>query len=427
MALDSEPSPESRPSWVGLISADAAFRNQLQDALEASSAPFQLALAIDSPFSAIGDMEMQEMERSNLELLVVDLESDPAMGMDFIRSAMKSGVAPRVLAAGRDLSQDLLLQALQAGVMEVLPKPVQSAEVDAALQRILRKAGRTPASDAAEDEDEAVPGRTIAFFGAKGGVGTTSLATNLAVEIHRITGARTRLLDLDVEQGETGILLGLDPNFSLLELLRNYEPMVSGLLASCIDHDEASGIDLLAAPVKSGPVPADDFDLISGERMAEVLAFLREHYDYVVIDRPRTFHPAFDRILEMVDEVYFITTPDLQALRNITRSLPRLERMAGSSKERRLHLVLNRYPANHPISIREIEQTVGLEIYHTLGADFFPLNESIHERTPAVLREKSQYATDVKKLATKITGTAEEQDSEKGFLGGLMDAVRKRG
>ncbi len=427
MTLDSLPSSDSHPSWVGLISADPAFRNQLQNALETSSAPFQLALAIDSPFSAIGDMEMQEMERSSLELLVVDLESDPVMGMDFIRSAMEAGIAPRVLAAGRDLSQELLLQALQAGVMEVLPKPIQAEEVEAALQRIVRKAGRSPAAEVEEEEAGPVPGRTIAFFGAKGGVGTTSLATNLAVEIHRITGARTLLLDLDVEQGETGILLGVDPNFSLLELLRNYEPMVSGLLASCIDHDEASGIDLLAAPVKSGPVPSDDFDLISGERMAEVLDFLKEHYDYVVIDRPRTFHPAFDRILEMVDEVYLITTPDLQALRNITRSLPRLERMAGSSKGQRLHLVLNRYPANHPISIREIEQTVGLEVYHSLGADFFPLNESIHERTPAVLREKSQFATDVKKLAAKITGSADAKEQEKGFLGGLMDAVRKRG
>ena len=61
MTLDSLPSSDSHPSWVGLISADPAFRNQLQNALETSSAPFQLALAIDSPFSAIGDMEMQEM------------------------------------------------------------------------------------------------------------------------------------------------------------------------------------------------------------------------------------------------------------------------------------------------------------------------------------------------------------------------------
>jgi pilus assembly protein CpaE len=411
------------PAWVALISTDADFRTRFHRILDDPEVPGQLALAIDCPFSAVSDVELQELERADPALVVVDLGSDPRMGLEFIQSLIDSGNASSVVAAGSDLSQDLLLQAIQVGVMEVLSKPLDEDHARQALNRVLSKAGRAPRMETGKGE-----GRIMAFFGAKGGVGTTALATNLAVEVRRLTGKRTLLLDLDVEQGETALLLGMEPRFTLLDLLRNYQKVVSGLLASCIDHHEPSGIDLLAAPLRTAPVQPEDLELLSGDRMREVLDFLRDHYDYVIIDRPKSFHPAFNCVLEEADERYMVTTPDLQALRNVTRSLPSLSHTARQAKGDPIRLVVNRYPPNHVISLEDIRETVGLEAYHHLGADFFPINESIHERTPAVLRENSQFAQDVKELARKVTGLADAEaaGSKKGLLGGILDAVRNR-
>lgn len=421
-----KPPPSSAPHtfWVAVVSTDAEHRESLRDALDDPATPAQLALSIDCPFSAVSDVEMQEIRKATPELLVVDLEEDPHAGLEFIRTVLESGAASAVVATGRDLSQDLLLKALEAGVTEMLPKPLEKEAVHTAVERVLRRAGRISRPSG---EEEA--GRVIALLGAKGGVGTTVLATNLAVEIRRLTGKRTLLLDLDVEQGETALLLGMDPQLSLLDLLRNYQPEVSGLLASCIDRHAASGLDLLAAPVQPSPVQQADLDLLSGERMREVMGFLREHYDYIVIDRPRSFHPAFSQVIEDADETFLITTPDLQALRNIARSMPLLRRMSESSEDGTFHLVVNRYPARPAISLDEIEETVGLDVYHSLAADFFSLNESAHERTPAVMREATQYAGGVRALATKITGPDAGGDGageRRGFLGGLIGAVRNR-
>lgn len=415
------PTHDPNPEWVALISTDAAFRTRFHEILQDPEVPGELALAIDCPFTAVSDVELQELERANPALVVVDLGPEPQEGLEFIQSLIESGNASAVIAAGTDLSQELLLQAIQVGVMEVLPKPLEEQRLQDALRRVIPKAGRAP-----RPEEPKGTGRILAFVGAKGGVGTTALATNLAVELRRLTGRRTLLLDLDVEQGETALLLGMEPRFTLLDLLRNYQKVVSGLLASCIDHHEASGIDLLAAPLQMAPVKDEDLELLSGERMREVLDFLKEHYEYVVIDRPKSFHPAFDSVLQEADERYLVTTPDLQALRNVTRSLPSLERSSGSGKQATIRMVVNRYPPNHVISLHDIEDTVGLEVYHTLGADFFPINESIHERTPAVLRETSQFSKDVRRLAERITGLAGEKESRKGFLGGILDAVRNR-
>ena len=413
--------PSSDPAWVAVVSTDPEFRNKVREMLEAPGLPVALALAIDCPFGAITDLEEQELRKAGPEILIVDLDSDPDAGLEFIRSTLEAGHASGVIAASHDLSQDVLLQGLEAGVSEMIAKPLDPDQAAAAIGRILRKTGRASRPDEQEAEEE---GRILALFGAKGGVGTTALATNLAVAIRTLTGEKTLLLDLDVEQGETAFLLGMSPQLGLLDLLRNFQPEVSGLLASCIDHDDASGVDLLASPLHPAGVRPEELDLLSGESMRQVLTFLRRHYRYIVIDRPKSFHPAFDCVLEEADDVYLVTTPDLQALRNITRSLPLLRRVASGGSANRLHLIVNRYPTQPTLSKEEIEETLGMKVFHILGADFHFLNESIHERTPAALQGTSQFARDIRALGQKVVGTEVEAPARKGLLGGLIGAMR---
>jgi pilus assembly protein CpaE len=303
--------------------------------------------------------------------------------------------------------------------MEVVAKPIDPPQLLAALARTLLRADRTTVSEEPKQE-----GRILAFFGAKGGVGTTAIATNLAVEIHRLTEEKTLLLDLDLEQGEAALLLGMDPALSFLELLRNFQPEVSSLLAACIAHDPRTGIGLLSAPLRGSSLQGDS-EFLTGERMRRVLAFLKEHYRYIIIDRPKSFHPAFACVLEEADDVYLITTPDLQGLRNITRSVPYLQRGSDSRNSGHFHLILNRNPAHPAITLAEIQETVGMPIYHSLSADFFPLDESIRQNTPIVMNHSSQFARDVRALAGKVTGTAEAEPRQ-GLMGRLIGAVRGR-
>lgn len=413
--------PPHNQAWVALVSTDPQFRKGFHEVLDDPALPVRLSLAIDCPFNAMTQVELNELRRSAPDLLVVDIESDPKRGLEFIRSVIDSGHATAVMAASRDLSQELLLQALQSGVMEVVAKPLDPPQLLAALNRTLLRADRYEVAEEKEKQE----GRILAFFGAKGGVGTTAVAANVAVEIRRLTGERTLLLDLDVEQGEAALLLGMDPSLSLLDLLRNFQPEVSSLLAACIDHDPNTGLDLLAAPVQGSAVQPEDFDLLTGESMRQVLAFLKEHYSYIVIDRPKSFHPAFTCVLEEADNVFIITTPDLQGLRNITRSVPLLKRVSESKGAGHVHMIVNRYPAHPAITLAEIQETVAMPIYHSIAADFFPLNESIQEHVPIVMKNTSQFARDVRALAAKVTGTA-GAEPRKGILNRMIGAVRGR-
>lgn len=397
-----------------MISTDGEFRAACRGILEDPDIPVEFRTSIARPFTAIGDAELDELERAGPELVIVDLESDPQVGLRFIQFLVESRRPGAVVAAARELTQELLLRSMRVGVSEVLSKPLEPDETRAALERVFRKAGRP-----AKEKGRVGAGRAITVFGAKGGVGVTALATNLAVAIHRLTRQRTLLLDLDVELGETAFLLGMEPKFSLLDLIRNFHRLDSGLLNSFIGHHE-SGIEVLAAPGQ----PAD-FDAVNGNRMRQVLGFLREHFEWVVIDKPKSFHTAFDCVLEDSDESYLVTTPDLQALRNITRSLPRLQKAKGSGDGPPLRLVVNRWQGEELVSLKEIERTVGLDVFHFLRNDFGPIREAINKGSPVVLQRSSSYGADVQKLAVIITGMAPTEAPRKGLFGGLMAPFRK--
>lgn len=411
------PDTDTPPVTAAVLSTDADFQLDCRKILEDPSIPVELGLVLDRPFTEVGDLDLDELRRADPGLVIVDLESDPHVGMLFIQFLVESRESSAVVAAGRELSQELLLQAIQAGVTEVLSKPLDPEQVREAFHRVLRKTGRM----AKKEERRSEPGRAIALFGAKGGVGTTVLATNLAVAIHRLTRQRTLLLDLDVELGETAFLLGIEPKFSVLDLLRNFHRVDTGLLASFVQHHD-SGIEVLAAPAQ----PAD-VDTVNGDRLRQALDLLREHYEWIVIDKPKGFHSAFNCVIEDSTEAYLLTTPDIASLRNITRAMPLLSKLRGSRQKTPIRLVANRCESDQVVSLRDIERTVGLEVFHSLRNDFAPIVESINLGTPAVLRGSSKYGSDVRKLAGAITDISMgDATPRKSPLKGLVGALRSR-
>src|SRR5690606_11441020 len=123
----------------------------------------------------------------------------------------------RFLAVGPTLSPELLLEAMRAGITEYLPKPVTAEALAGALDRLERKLG-----GAAKDGPARQPGRVFAFFSPKGGSGSTTTATNVAIQLHRLTGKRTLLVDLDLELGEIALFLGVQPRFNFVDMIRNF-------------------------------------------------------------------------------------------------------------------------------------------------------------------------------------------------------------
>lgn len=401
------------PPTAAVISTDREVRERLRGFLREPEAGVRLAVEVELPFTDIADPELRELRAARPEIAFIDLQSDPHVGVKFAAFLVESGIARSLVAVGGDLSPEILLQAMRAGILEVLAHPLTREEVLGAVERVLRRTGRRPGR-----AERASPGTSICVFGVKGGTGSTTVSTNLAVEIHRLTRKKVLLLDLDLELGETALQLGMEPRFSVVDLVRNFHRVDADLLASYIETHH-TGVDILAAPYR----PAD-YEAVSAERVREIMRYLSSQYDYVVVDTPKTFNPASAGAFAEADLIFLVSTADVPAIRNLSRCLPLLSQLGGRQTRDRTRLVVNRYDPAQVITLEEIEKTVGMPVQWTLRNDYRSVMDSINEGTPAVTRSGSSFGRDVRMMAASVTGVTPADMPRRRRLGALLTVWR---
>ncbi|HKY61461.1 MAG TPA: AAA family ATPase, partial [Gemmatimonadota bacterium] len=262
-------------------------------------------------------------------------------------------------------------------------------------------------------------GRLYVFFSPKGGGGATTIATNLAIQLHRLTGERTVLVDLNLELGEVAAFLGLEPRYDFVDLARNLHRIDTGLLASYVTRHE-SGVDVLAAPYR--PQMADS---LPDEQVVQVLRLLRQHYDYVIVDSPKALTSRTVRSLEAADGVFVVAQTNVPTVQNIQRAQALLERLAGNGKA--VRLIVNRHEPDGVISLKDLENSVEMKVYWTIPNDYASVAYSMNSGKPLAMTVGSASARELEGLAARIAGLpAEEGDRRATRLGSLLGRIKDR-
>lgn len=401
---------------TALVSTDRGFREVVKDVFLSHEGWTAPALELTTPFEALGEEQIRALRQLNPELLILDIENAPELGIRFAQFLAETSPGIRFIAAGPLLQPEHLLTAMRAGVADYLPKPVTPEALRDALDRLRVGLGT------GKKEDARRTGQVYAFYSPKGGAGTTTTATNFAVVLHRLTGKRTLLVDLDLELGEIALLLGVQPRFNFVDMVQNFHRMDAELLASYIERHE-SGVHLLSAPYHP-----EKAEVVTAEEIRRIIQFLRKHYDYLVVDTSKSFSPATLASLEQADLAFIVTNVDLASLRNLQRGLPLLKRMLGRD-ETHIRLVVNRYHPENEISLEDVQQTVGIPVFHTLCNDYDEVSRSISTGKPIVLNGNSKFSRDMKNLGVQVTGIRGKGDRGGRFraLSGSLGKLLGRG
>lgn len=396
-----------------VVSASVDFLEGLRRAPSLRSDRFRIEAEIQAPFPEITDSDLKVIREIDPDVIFLDLESNPQIGLRFAQFLVDAEMGKVLVGSAPPLSSELLMEAMRAGISEFIPKPLEAATVEKSLEQVWRKTGRTSRTDR-----DGSSGEVITFFSAKGGSGCTTLCANVGVELHRVSRKKTLLLDLDLELGEMALQMGVEPKFSVVDLVRNFHRVDSDLLTSYIEHHD-SGVDILSAPYQ----PAD-FEAVSDELVGRILRFLSGQYDYVVVDAPKHLSPATLAALKAANHVMVVTTPDLPSLRNLTRGLPLLEEIKESKGRDWLRVVVNRHESRGLVSLDQVEETLGRPIFGTVRNDYETVMQAINTGTPAVTLGPSDFAEDVRVVAGEIAGVDVETRSNRGLLRRLLDSIR---
>jgi pilus assembly protein CpaE len=376
---------------TALISTDRGFREMVKDVFLSHEGWTTPAIEIPVPFEAFGDEQVRALRQVSPDLVILDIADAPDLGIKFAQFLSETAPSVRFIAAGPHLQPEHLLEMMRAGAVDYLIKPVTSEAMRGSLDRLRASLG-IGAGDGPKQ-----PGKLYAFYSAKGGAGTTTAATNFAIVLHRVTGRRLILVDLDLELGEIALLLGVQPRFNFVDMVQNFHRMDADLLASYIERHE-SGVHLLSAPYHP-----ERAEVVTGDEIRRILGFLRKHYDYIVVDTSKSFSPATLAAIEQSDLTFVVTNVDLASLRNLQRGLPLLKRMMQRG-ESQLRLVVNRYHPENDITLEDVQRTLGIPVFRTLCNDYQSISRSITTGKPLVLNGNSKFSEEMKAFGAEVAG-----------------------
>jgi pilus assembly protein CpaE len=406
------PAGDAQQLRAVLISKDDHLRETVFDAVGNGALPITIGLDIIPPPRPLDTEHLERLRSYDPHVVILDMADDPDRD---IRTAglIASGVPGTALVGlGPQLDASRLLDAMRAGVVEYVPGPVEPANVHDALERVMRKSGWGGSLKGQRS------GKLLAFFSPKGGSGSTTVATNVGIELHQLTRKKTLLVDLDLELGEIASLLGVRPRFNFVDLVRNIHRMDADLLSSYIEGHK-SGVQVLSAPFEP-----DIGEEVRGEEIAQALGLLRSHYDYVLVDTSKSLAAPARAALEAADQIFLVTNVDVPSLRNLKRCLPILN-LVTAGDETRLRLVVNRFNGKGLVGLKDIQETLGIEVYWTLPNDFDTVITSISSGQPLVLQGSSRYAKELTALARAIAGGAGDR-TRTSLVDRLLSRFRSR-
>ena len=272
-----------------------------------------------------------------------------------------------MLTAEREVEQKV--RGLRAGADDYLIKPFHPAELLARIKSLLARfaprdslVGRPPL------------GRVFAFYGAKGGVGTTTIAINAAIALHRELGRKVCLVDGNLQFGDHRVFLdlGLDRR-SIVDIVS--APSIDQDLVKQVLVKHDSGVDLLLAP----PSP-ETAELVTPAHMPEILDVLRGLYDYVLVDIDKRLDDVNLGIIEHAEVLFVVMTADLSCLKNVRLVLETIGHL-GYEKSK-LQLVLNRSNAFTGISVKNAEGALKRTIDHQIVNEYRGAISSLNSGAP---------------------------------------------
>jgi pilus assembly protein CpaE len=321
--------------------------------------------------------------------VAVCVAADPNAMQDALAAVREQSQAPVVVLAAA-VAPGLLEAALDAEVAEVLILPQPASAVVFAAQKAAA-AHRRPAAAAGN-------ARVLTVFSPKGGTGKSVVACNVATALAQ-AGRRTLLVDLDLQFGDVAIMLGLEPERTIYDLLTAPGALDAEKIAGYASR-HASGLHVLPAPLRP-----EDAELITDERVGQLLDAARAGYDVVVVDTAPFFQGAVLAALDRTDELLLLTVPDVPTMKNVRLALQTLELLSFAPE--RTRLVLNRSSARVGFRASQVASVLEQEVAFELPEDE-AVAIAVNRGTPAVLfRKQSPFSVAARALAAAVeTGAA---------------------
>ena len=359
----SKSSDDSNKTVVAVLTADPVFEQMARATFEASSA---IELRVLS-----GTLEsMPRLDTEGLTTLIIDLDTARLEEIAALeRTMLRIGAQPPVVVVTQSFDADVARSLLQMRVADFLVKPVQPIDLVRTCARVARSTG-------AESKEAQI----YTFIPAVGGAGVTTLAVQTALLLLN-AGQRTRpmtcLVDLDFQHGACADYLDLEPRLDLKEIEPRPERLDRQLLEIMLSH-HASGLEVIAAPNRPAEMRTFDPDMVT-----RLLDLVSSHFDYVVVDMPRTWFSWTDSVLLGSNRLFIVSEMTVPSLRQAKGLVAAIRERLGEGPQPQV--IVNRYEQHMfgpGLKKSDIEQALGSDFIGTIPNNYRLVREAIDRGVP---------------------------------------------
>jgi pilus assembly protein CpaE len=343
---------------VKILSGDKARFDEIRQIVVAGDRSAEVSGAVGN----LGDLSAV-INGHPPDILVLDAAHDWSLDTFSQVSARAPNMDSIVIT--NDQSPQFLLQAMRAGVREVLPTSIAADALQSAFVRIREKRGYSNAPE----------GKLLAFISCKGGSGATFLATNLGYVLAAVNNKKVAIIDLNLQFGDAALFVSDSKAASnVAEVAQQIHRLDASLLSASMIN-VLPNLSVLSAP--EDPAHAPD---VKPQHVETILKLARKHYDYVIVDVGRTLDAVNLQALDMADMIFPVLQLTLPFIRDGKRLVGVLRSL--DYPKSKINLIVNRFEKSSEITLNDLESALGAEVFATVPNSYHSVATSVNQGVP---------------------------------------------
>jgi len=342
------------------------------------------------------------------DVVLVEIGRDPKATLDVASRLNQLNPSACIIACStaQEPSPDLLMQAMRSGVREFIAQPIDPIGLRETLERLIKQRGM-PSADVE---------KLLVIIGAKGGVGTTTLAVNLSVQLAHSLRRRTVLFDLGRPLGHAALLLDLETRFTFRAAVENLDRLDSHLFSGFLAPHK-SGVQVLA-----GAAHADEWEHVTPSALARVINVGQGTFESVVADLGATCSSEWIPVLRLAHRVVIVSETNVPSLWSLERQLALLRTLGVDSE--RIRLVINRWHRADEDPLGAFEKRVKMPIAARIPNDYKQVSRAVNMGIALTNGDNDQLVQKFRALAEEVSGLTREAPAKRSSLLGFFSSKR---
>ena len=329
---------------------------------------------------------------------IIDMDSDNS---EILTKLSLSCPNCKIVVIKENPDVNFIVSVIRQGAKEILAYPVIKSEFKNSMDKIKFQYSA--------DYTKQERCKMITVFSNKGGIGKTSIAANLALELAKVTKENVALIDLNFQFGDITTFMDLQPSFDISYMFDNLNSLNREFLYSTMEQYKNTSLYVLADSPYFRPSKQ-----ITSKQVAKFFEILKENFAYVIVDTDSAFDAKTITTLDQSDIIFLVTIVNLPALRNCQRCLNLFEKMGYD--DNKVQIIINRYMENDEISLEDVEKLLNKSVYFKIPNNYFALMASINKGVLlSELNSSSNVAQSYKELSFNVADTVFRNEMVKKF------------